>query len=72
MRFRDILCHISNILISLYCVMPRGKPTGNSYRLKEPAGKKHYTAAEFRAERGKMMKEMEQNNGGNRRVIRMN
>jgi len=52
--------------------MPRGKPTGNSYRLKEPAGKKHYTAAEFRAERGKMMKEMEQNNGGNRRVIRMN
>jgi len=41
--------------------------------IKEPAGKKHYTPEEFRAEREKMMKEMEQNNqGGGRRVIRMN
>jgi GLPGLI family protein len=41
--------------------------------IKEPSGKKHYTAAEFSKEREKMMKEMEQNNGGgNRRVIRMN
>ena len=41
--------------------------------IKEPSGKNHYTAAEFLQEREKMMKEMEQNNGGgNRRVIRMN
>lgn len=40
--------------------------------IKEPAGKKRYTAAEFKEEREKMMKEMEQNNGGGRRVIRMN
>ncbi len=41
--------------------------------IKEPSGKKHYTTAEFSKEREKMMKEMEQNNGGgNRRVIRMN
>lgn len=40
--------------------------------IKEPSGKKRYTAAEFKAEREKMLKEMEQNNGGGRRVIRMN
>lgn len=40
--------------------------------IKEPAGKKRYTTAEFAVEREKMMKEMEQNGGGNRRVIRMN
>lgn len=39
--------------------------------IKEPAGKKHYTAAEFRKERDKMMEEMQQNNGGNR-TIRIN
>lgn len=40
--------------------------------IKEPGGKKRYTAAEFAVERDKMLKEMEQNGGGNRRVIRMN
>jgi GLPGLI family protein len=40
--------------------------------IKEPTGKKHYTPAEFRQEREKMMEEMQRNNGGNRRVIRMN
>lgn len=41
--------------------------------IKEPTGKKRYTAAEFRTEWDKMMKEMEQSGGGgNRRVIRMN
>ena len=38
--------------------------------IKEPTGKKHYTPEEFKKEREKMMKEMEQNNqGGNRRII---
>ncbi len=40
--------------------------------IKEPAGKKHYTPEEFRKERDKMMKEMQENNQGGRRVIRMN
>ena len=43
--------------------------------IKEPTGKKRYTAEEFKAEREKMMKEMEQNmpgGPGNRRIIRMN
>ena len=41
--------------------------------IKEPTGKKHYTPAEFRKEREKMMDEMQRNNtGGNRQVIRMN
>lgn len=40
--------------------------------IKEPAGKKRYTAAEFKTERDKMMNEMNQGGGGNRRVIRMN
>ncbi|MGQ0738718.1 MAG: GLPGLI family protein [Bacteroidota bacterium] len=40
--------------------------------IKEPSGKKRYTAAEFKMEREKMLKEMEQNNGGGHRVIRMN
>jgi hypothetical protein len=39
--------------------------------IKEPTGKKRYTMEEFRAERDKMMEEMQKNNGG-RRVIRMN
>lgn len=40
--------------------------------IKEPTGKKHYTPEEFRKERDKMMKEMERNNQGGNRVIRMN
>lgn len=40
--------------------------------IKEPSGKKHYTPEEFRKERDKMLKEMQENNGGGRRVIRMN
>ena len=39
--------------------------------IKEPTGKKHYTAAEFRKERDKMMKEMQENNQGGHRQIRM-
>ncbi|MDZ4808956.1 MAG: GLPGLI family protein [Bacteroidota bacterium] len=40
--------------------------------IKEPTGKKRYTAEEFKKEREKMMKEMEQNKEGGQRVIRMN
>lgn len=40
--------------------------------IKEPTGKKHYTAAEFREEREKMLSEMQQNGGGGRRIFRMN
>lgn len=40
--------------------------------IKEPTGKKHYTPDEFRKERDKMMKEMEQNNQGGNRQIRIN
>ncbi len=40
--------------------------------IKEPTGKKHLTPEEFKKEREKMMKEMEQNNQGGQRVIRMN
>lgn len=40
--------------------------------IKEPTGKKHYTPAEFRKERDKMMDEMQKNNQGGNRVIRMN
>ena len=40
--------------------------------IKAPAGKKHYTPAEFRKERDKMMNEMQQNNGGGNRQIRIN
>ena len=40
--------------------------------IKEPTGKKHYTPDEYKKEMGKMMKEMEQNNPGGNRVIRMN
>lgn len=39
--------------------------------IKEPTGKKHYTPEEFRVEREKMMKEMQQNNQGGHRQIRM-
>lgn len=40
--------------------------------IKEPSGKKRYTPAEFRKERDKMMEEMNRNNQGGNRVIRMN
>jgi len=40
--------------------------------IKEPTGKKHYTPAEFRKERDKMMKEMQENNQGGNRQIRFN
>ena len=40
--------------------------------IKEPTGKKHYTPDEFKKERDKMMKEMEQNNQGGGRQIRIN
>jgi GLPGLI family protein len=39
--------------------------------IKEPNGKKHYTPEEFRKERDKMMEEMQRNNQGGNRVIRM-
>ena len=40
--------------------------------IKEPAGKKRFTPEEFRKERDKMMEEMNRNNQGGQRVIRMN
>jgi GLPGLI family protein len=40
--------------------------------IKEPSGKKHYTSDEFKKERNKMMKEMEQNMQGGNRQIRIN
>ena len=39
--------------------------------IKEPTGKKHYTSAEFKKERDKMMNEMQQNNGGRGQTIRI-
>ena len=40
--------------------------------IKEPTGKKHYTPDEFKKERDKMMKEMQENNQGGNRQIRIN
>jgi GLPGLI family protein len=40
--------------------------------IKEPTGKKRYTPEEFKKEREKMMEEMNRNNQGGNRVIRMN
>lgn len=40
--------------------------------IKEPSGKKHYTQAEFLKERDKMMEEMQRNNLGGGRQIRIN
>ncbi len=40
--------------------------------IKEPSGKKRYTPEEFRKERDKMMEEMQRNNQGGQRIIRMN
>jgi GLPGLI family protein len=39
--------------------------------IKEPTGKKRYTPDEFRKERDKMLDEMQRNNQGGQRVIRM-
>lgn len=44
----------------------------NLASIKEPAGKKHYTPAEFRKERDKMMEEMQENSRGGNVQIRMN
>jgi GLPGLI family protein len=41
-------------------------------KIKEPTGKKRYTPDEFNKERDKMMEEMQRNNQGGNRVIRMN
>ncbi len=40
--------------------------------IKEPAGKKHYTPEQFKKEREKMMEEMNRNNQGGNRQIRIN
>ncbi|MCX6319142.1 MAG: GLPGLI family protein [Bacteroidetes bacterium] len=40
--------------------------------IKEPTGKKHYTPEEFKIERDKMMKEMQENMGGGNRQLRLN
>ena len=40
--------------------------------IKAPTGKKHYSQAEFRKERDKMLEEMQQNSGGGNRQIRIN
>lgn len=40
--------------------------------IKEPTGKKRYTQEEFKKERDKMMAEMNRNNGGGNRQIRIN
>ena len=40
--------------------------------IKEPTGKKHYTPDEFKIERDKMMKEMQENNQGGNHQIRIN
>lgn len=40
--------------------------------IKEPTGKKRYTTEEFRKEREKMLEEMNRNNQGGNRVIRIN
>ncbi|MDZ4794335.1 MAG: GLPGLI family protein [Bacteroidota bacterium] len=40
--------------------------------IKEPTGKKHYTPDEFKKEREKMLEEMQRNNQGGQRIIRMN
>ncbi len=44
----------------------------NLASIKEPTGKKHYTAAEFRKERDKIMEDLQQNSRGGNVQIRMN
>lgn len=46
-------------------------PKADIASIKEPQGKKHYTPEEFNKERDKMMEEMQRNNQGGNRVIRM-
>jgi GLPGLI family protein len=45
-------------------------PKADIASIKEPTGKKRYTAAEFNKERDKMMSDMQQNGGGPGRVMR--
>lgn len=47
-------------------------PKADLASIKEPTGKRHYTAEEFRAEREKLLGEMQKNNPGGRTMIRMN
>jgi len=47
-------------------------PKADLAAIKEPTGKKRYTQDEFRAEREKMLGEMQKNNPGGRNVIRIN
>jgi GLPGLI family protein len=47
-------------------------PKADLASIKEPTGKKHYTPEEFSKEREKMMEEMQRNNGGGNRQIRIN
>jgi GLPGLI family protein len=47
-------------------------PKADVASIKEPTGKKRYTPEEFRKERDKMMEEMQKNNQGGQRIIRMN
>lgn len=46
-------------------------PKADLASIKEPTGKKRYTPEEFKKERDKMMEEMQKNNQGGQRVIRM-
>jgi GLPGLI family protein len=47
-------------------------PKADIASIKEPPGKKRYSPEEFRKERDKMMDEMQRNNPGGNRMIRMN
>ena len=47
-------------------------PKADVASIKEPQGKKRYTPEEFRKERDKMLDEMQKNNQGGNRIIRMN
>jgi GLPGLI family protein len=46
-------------------------PKADLASIKEPTGKKHYTPEEYRIELTKMMNEMQRNNGGGRREVRI-
>lgn len=48
------------------------EPRADIASIREPGGKKRYTAEEFRKEREKMTQEMQRNGGGQRREFRMN
>ena len=47
-------------------------PKADIASIKEPSGKKHYTPEEFKKEREKLMDEMQRNNSGGGRQIRIN